>query len=174
VAADLPPQVASALHAWATGSAAADARLRPVARESLHITLCFLGATPGDRLDEIGAAALACAAPGRGLSIERGAWLPSRSRARLAVADLADATGELAALQARVGEAMTRVAGHEREARAFRPHVTVLRVRGRERFRGPELPAPPELSFAAGALTLYRSRPAQGGSVYEPLARVAL
>ena len=55
--------------------------------------------------------------------------------------------------------------------RAFRPHVTVARVRRGERIAPRTVPAPPRLRFAAEALVLYRSQP---GSRYEPVARVAL
>src|SRR4029079_9739095 len=59
------------------------------------------------------------------------------------------------------------------EKRPFWPHVTVARVRARE--KPPRIDvAPPELSFVAPEVVLYRSRLSRAGADYEPLARVAL
>ncbi|MDQ3850791.1 MAG: hypothetical protein M3296_09295, partial [Actinomycetota bacterium] len=60
------------------------------------------------------------------------------------------------------------------EPRAFRPHVTVARVRGGRTAAVTELAPPPLLAFAPEALTLYRSQPGRRGSHYEALARVEL
>ena len=107
-------------------------------------------------------------APARGLALAGGHWLPPR-RPRVLALDVGDRDGELGRLRAAVAAAV----GDE-EPRPFLPHVTVARVRGRERVRAEELPPPPPVGFDAAALTLYRSRPGPGGSVYEPLWRVGL
>jgi 2'-5' RNA ligase len=63
----------------------------------------------------------------------------------------------------------------EPERRAFRPHVTVGRVRRGERVRAAGLgPPAPDLAFHAPAVTLYRSHTGPGGSRYEALARAPL
>lgn len=174
MAADLPSEVAASLHGWAVAAFGDDEQLRVVGEEALHVTLCFLGSVDEAACAEIGEAVVACAGPARGLSVSGAAWLPSPGRARLAVVDLADPSAALGALQARVRDAMVATAGFELETRPFRPHVTVIRVRGQTRVRGPSIQPPPELSFDASALTLYRSYTGRGGSRYEPLARVAL
>ena len=101
------------------------------------------------------------------------AWLPPR-RPGVLVVDLEDGDGALSALQPCVVEAMTATAAYEPETRPFRPHLTVARLKRGARQPRRELPPPPELSFAAESLTLYRSQLSREGARYEPLARVAL
>jgi 2'-5' RNA ligase len=75
----------------------------------------------------------------------------------------------LGELQASVSEALAAARLYEPEARPFRPHVTVARLRAGARAPR-ELDALPEpLAFTAGPVTLYRSRLGRGGAVYEPL-----
>jgi 2'-5' RNA ligase len=83
-----------------------------------------------------------------------------------------DARGALGRIQAAMVDALVREAGHAPEDRAFRPHVTVARVRGR--LRPFELPDPPPLSFTATSVTLYRSVLGGGPATYEPVSSVAL
>ena len=76
----------------------------------------------------------------------------------------------LTTLQADVVAALCAAIAFEPEARPFRPHVTVGRVR-----RGTRIAActlhPPALAFEPGPLTLFRSHTGAGGTRYEPLAR---
>nr|MBA3747096.1 hypothetical protein [Solirubrobacterales bacterium] len=65
--------------------------------------------------------------------------------------------------------ALVETIDFEPQARAFQPHVTVGRVARGARMRPLELDAPPARSFAAGPLTLYRSRTDSGGARYEPI-----
>jgi RNA 2',3'-cyclic 3'-phosphodiesterase len=174
---DVPPAVRSALAAWARAAVGADGRLRLVAAESLHATLVFVG----ERADpEPVAAALASALtpppPAPLLSVAAPLWLSPRRPHVLTVA-LEDPSGGLARIQAAVLDAFVREAGHEvrGSARAFRPHVTVARVRGR--LRPFELPAPPAVDFHPPAVTLYRSilnTSPPGPAVYEAMASVPL
>jgi 2'-5' RNA ligase len=61
------------------------------------------------------------------------------------------------------------------EARPFRAHVTVARVRREWRPRVDELPQAPQASFTAGAVVLFRSHLGGGGpSRYEALERADL
>jgi 2'-5' RNA ligase len=169
VAVALPRDVRDALADWRPR----DDALRPVATDGLHVTLCFLGWCDEDRAQAIGAAATACAAPVGELAVGDALWLPRRRPSVLAVA-LEDPEGELSALQRCVAEAMVDAAGHEPEDRPFLPHVTVARVRRGARAPRGELPAPPALRFAAGALTVYRSHLGRGGARYEALAAAPL
>jgi 2'-5' RNA ligase len=170
---ELPEEVRGELARWRDGVLARVDGLRPVRDESLHVTLVFLGHRPEEEIEAIGAAVVAAAAPVGELAIGEPVWLPPR-RPRVLAVDLEDPSGACSALQARVAEALVRVAGHEPEARPFRPHVTVARVRARERVPPDELEPPAPLRFRPAALVLYRSRLERGGARYEPVARVAL
>jgi 2'-5' RNA ligase len=100
-------------------------------------------------------------------------WLPPR-RPRVLAVEVRDGIHALAGLQSRVSEALAAEAGYVPEDRPFRPHVTVARVRSGARVQALELSPPRPLAFDGAALTLYRSRTAPTGAVYEALSRVDL
>jgi len=169
VAVALPHEVRAALADWRPR----DDALRPVDPEHLHLTLCFLGWRDDSAVPRIGDAAMACARalPAVGLGAAR--WLPPR-RPRVLAVELDDAEGELAALAARVSDAMVDAAGYVPEKRPFLPHVTVARVRRGARAPRGELPEPPRLRFTPAALTLYRSHMRREGAIYEALVSAPL
>lgn len=168
-AADLPEDVRAALASWAAAVLDGRPELRAVPAANLHLTLVFLGDRDEAELDALGALVVAQARGPVEVELSGALWLAPRRPHVLTVA-LVDVEGALAALQARVLAALVQGAGHEPEARAFRPHVTVARVRRGARVRPVELPAPPRARFALPSLTLYRSRAGR----YEPLARAPL
>jgi 2'-5' RNA ligase len=168
VAAELPDPVTAALVAWRP---ALDG-VRPVAAESLHLTLAFLG----ERTEAEAAAAAwvvrSVAAPVDGLVLGRARWLPPR-RPRVLAVEVADPSGGLADLQAAVVAGLGEAIGFRAERRRFLAHVTV----GRARSRPPEVELPPVGGppFALAAVTLMRSRLGGGRPArYEAWERVAL
>jgi 2'-5' RNA ligase len=171
VALDLPVAVRTALAGWA--DEAAPPAVRRVARDNLHVTLAFLGSRDADEAAVAGRLLAEHVRPLDALHTAGALWLPPRRPGVLSVA-LRTHDG-LSTLQADLAGALERAIGFEPEARPFRPHVTVGRVpRGTRLDTRRELAAPPQLSFAPPALTLYRSHTGPGGARYEPLARVAL
>jgi RNA 2',3'-cyclic 3'-phosphodiesterase len=174
VALDLPAPARSALAAF-RDAAADPAVWRPVADEALHVTLAFLGHRPaGDAAVVARALAAPAAAPAPALALGGALLLPPR-RPRVLCAALHDPDGALVALQAQVSGALAAAGVYEPEARPFRAHATVARLRPRARApRGPVAAAPEPLAFHGEAVTLYRSRLHRGGARYEPLARLAL
>jgi RNA 2',3'-cyclic 3'-phosphodiesterase len=175
VALDLPEPAREALAAFR--AAAADPAIwRPLADDALHLTLAFLGHRPEADVSAIvdGLTSVPHAAPRLRLGAALG--LPPR-RPRVLTAEIEDLDGTLAALQAAVSEALAARGLYEPEARAYRPHATVARLRvggdGLRARRG-GLPAPAPLEFHGEALTLYRSHLRRAGAGYEPLARFPL
>ncbi len=172
VALDLPAEARSALAAWC--ERAAPEGVRRVPADSLHLTLAFLGSRSADD-----AAAVAALLPGLArdvgtLETAGALWLPPRRPGVLTVA-LRAAGDALAALRAELVAALADAIGFEPERRAFRPHVTVGRVRRGVRIPARELDPPaPALAFSPPALTLYRSHTGGQGARYEPLARCSL
>ena len=163
----------AALDRWA--AEAAGEGLRRVPAASLHVTLAFLGERPDAEAEALGAAVAAAASSVSGLRLGAPAWLPPRRPGVLAV-DLEDGDGACARVQAAVATVLVDRGAFTPERRAFRPHVTVARVRRGARLeREPSLPAPPAGGpFAATALTLFRSRLGAGPARYEALTRVLL
>ncbi len=166
---------------------APDAGLRWVSRDSLHLTLIFLGDVPDETLPEVCRLARGVAA-----DIEPFEWevrgvlcVPPAGSLRMIWAGVADATGRLAELAERLRAALAGLGLHEEERR-FRPHVTLARVRG-ERRGGRQLPASGDIRQAARELVdadfglqfadeliIYGSRLAPDGPIYTPAARVKL
>jgi 2'-5' RNA ligase len=177
------------------GERGQDAKLRLLAPETMHVTLCFLGARPVAEIDTLATALEQCEVPQAGeLSLGAPLWLPPRSPRSLAL-EIGDDDGWLEHLQRAVVEAFAQAIAWEPDRRRFRAHVTVARIGrgkpsrsgrasgpGRRRSamskgggeeadaRGPFLPPTPQLSFTPGAVVLYRSWLERQGASYEALA----
>jgi RNA 2',3'-cyclic 3'-phosphodiesterase len=175
VALDLPPRVRSELAAWREALVQGRGDLRPVAPEALHVTLVFLGWQDEAAAEAIAAAAFADAGSAPVLRAAGVRPLPPRDP-RLFALDLEDFEGRASALQAGVSEALEAGGWYRPEKRPFWPHVTLARVKRKERRVAalPDSPAPPDEAFHAAALTLYRSTLRPQGALYEPLAAVEL
>lgn len=174
VALEPPSGVRDALAAWASQAVGEDPELRLVRPDALHLTLAFLGERPEGDVGALApelARALGRAAPPRDAHVLQPLWLAPR-RPHVLTVGVADPSGLLGALQERVVEACRRAADWEPERRAFRPHVTLARVRRNARVRPRELPGLPGAALApwtTGGVTLLRSTPGAGGSQYEAL-----
>lgn len=148
--------------------------VRLVRPAALHVTLVFLGHHPEEAIPAVQEAAFArldgLGAPSLTAVEVRG--VPPR-RPRLWAVDLADEDARAADVQAAVAEPLAAGGWYEPEKRPFWPHLTTARLRSRE--RPPRIEAdPPDVSFVAAEVVLYRSRLGRGGADYEPLARLRL
>jgi len=141
---------------------------------ALHLTLAFLGARDASDVAPCEAVLRAAAGPAPELALGAPLLLPPRRPRALALA-VQDPDGELPSLQARVSAGLAAAGLHTPEARPFRPHVTLARVRPRARVLR-DLPAveTPQERFPAPAVTLFTSRLHPSGASYEALARVLL
>lgn len=181
VALELPGAVTGTLEEWSARAVAGADGLRPVARDALHLTLCFLGTRPLSDVAGIGAVLRALADHPAILAVlAEPLWLPRRRPRVLAVrlqersADR-DGGGALAALQARLAGALSQLGVYEAEDRPYLPHVTVARVRRPFPRTAPDLPPAPEpVAFTVDRLTLFRSRLGAGPARYEALTSMVL
>jgi RNA 2',3'-cyclic 3'-phosphodiesterase len=174
VALELPRDARAALADWTAPLIRAEAALRPIEAQALHVTLCFLGWRRVDEIEPIGATCRALAAGSApALSFGEATWLPPRRPRVLAVA-LIDAGSRLDELQASLSRGLEAGSWYTPEARPFLAHVTLARVRKDGRVRRRDLPPAPELSFHATSVTLFRSRLSPGGAQYEQLSEVRL
>jgi 2'-5' RNA ligase len=177
VACELPDAQRQALAAWGKAAAAGDRALRVLPEASLHVTMHFIGWQPPEQADPLAAAVReggeGVVAP-IALRLGEALWLAPR-RPHVLTCAIADESGALAELQARIAEPLAQAAdGWRPEQRAFRPHITVARVRrGARPLPGAE-PEPPGGAFSAAALTLMRSHLSPAGARYEALERVLL
>lgn len=162
--------------------AAAQAALpvgRATAPDSLHVTLCFLGDAPDPLLADLDLLLQNLRAPRPVLRVSGFGQIEARDQVLLA-ADL-HPDPALVHIQARV-ETAARQAGCALPRRRFRPHVTLMRRRGRLRPNQADrlaawiaAHAPPRLPPAeADEMTLYASHLGPHGAVHEPLASYPL
>ena len=172
VALELPREAVAALEDFARGAASPDV-WRTVPPESLHVTLAFLGSVEEALVPDIAAVLDAGGSAAPRLSLAGTLLLPP-SRPRVLAAALEDPDGTLTAMQARLSEALERLAVYEPERRPFRPHVTVARLRPRARAPRQAGTEPPPLEFHGTSVTLFSSRTSPSGARYEALARYGL
>jgi 2'-5' RNA ligase len=137
----------------------------------LHLTVKFLGEVAD--VDAVIAALGTVRSRLLKVSLEMRAAYPTPARARVLVFE-GPSTDALAALHLRVESALHFA--RTEEARAFRPHVTLARLKEPDaRAVRQWLTAPaPRLSFVAHELVLFESRASSAGATYEPIARVEL
>jgi 2'-5' RNA ligase len=180
VALDLPRPVREGLAVWGAENLA-DPALRPVAPESLHVTLAFLGSRPPAQLAELEPIVEALAAPAPSLELLDPVARPPRGRPGLFALPARSPGAEL--LQAGLRERLVAAGLYEPEKRPFWPHVTIARVRSEGRgsrrpqalARGPgKLPAGLRKPWFCRRVTLYRSELQPSGARYVPLAQVEL
>ena len=180
VALDLPDDVREGLAAWGK-QALGDPALRPVAQESLHVTLAFLGYRPEKEIEQIAEVVRESAGPAPWVELRDPEQRPPRGRARLYALPVVSPGAE--ALQAGLEQRLVEKGFYKPEKRPFWPHVTVARVRPEARgsrrpavVSEPPGPIPEGLTEPRNAIrmTLYRSVLQPSGARYVPLAQVEL
>ena len=161
----LPGPVLDVLEAWGTAHLLGG---RVVSRENLHITLAFLGYRPAADIPGILGV----------LREEAAVCLPSplepvRYRETRSVGMVAfdDPTGAATALAGSLHDRLEKLGVYRREARAWLPHVTVLRFRERPRLRPP---LPQTGTFVPSDAAAYVSRLHPSGARYEVLESTAV
>lgn len=130
LALDLHPSVLDRLGRAREAMHDPDAAVRWVDRDNLHLTLLFLGDVPDERL-----AGVCDSAAGAAAAIEpfefhlRGIQcVPPKGPLRMVWAGVEEPTGRLMELQAGLAAALAGL-GLRQEDRAFRPHITLARVK---------------------------------------------
>ncbi len=172
VALDLPEPARAALAAF-RAAVADPAVWRPVPDEALHLTLAFLGHRPEADVERIAAVLREAPPSAPRLTLGRALGLPMK-RPRVLTTAIVDHDGTLAELQGWVSRELAERRLYVPEAREFRPHATVARLRPDARVAGGKLPGPAPVTFYGEAITLYRSQLRREGARYEPLARLPL
>jgi 2'-5' RNA ligase len=178
VALELPLEIQSELSQAAAKLKAAQADVKWVEPENVHLTVKFLGEIPHNKVLQIG---MALSALGQRRAIASrlaglGAF-PVLNKPRVVWAGLDEGLEELGEIQKVVEDRMAEL-GFQREERGFLPHLTLGRVRSNR--NAAELSRlitdtrPRPLEFAFRSLTLMKSTLAPGGSVYQPLQTVSL
>ncbi len=153
-----------------------DRSVRWVRPEEVHLTLRFLGDTGQEQVAAVRAAldqVAARTAPFE-LRLEGMGCFPNPRRPQVIWVGVEDPGKQLAKLQKAVEHSL-RPLGWEREARRFVPHLTLGRVRERQRPpHGEWMQNPPLLAFQVEAVELIESRLKPTGAEYSTLHRATL
>jgi 2'-5' RNA ligase len=178
IAIDLAEPVRAAIASLQRELARANADVRWVRVEGMHVTLKFLGAVDAPRLDRVHAAVattlhLQPALPIRAHGV--GAF-PSLHRPRVLWVGLQ--SEGLVELAARIDAAVTPL-GFEPEQRPFTPHATLGRVNSLRRWAALEAQLATHIDDDFGrsdvdAVRIYRSTLRPTGSIYTPLWTMSL
>ncbi|MGD8504474.1 MAG: RNA 2',3'-cyclic phosphodiesterase, partial [Syntrophobacterales bacterium] len=147
---------------------------------SIHLTLKFLGNIHPDQVDEIAAAATKVVRDEPPLTLCAGGLgaFPSQRRPRVIWVGIQGHVERLGRIQARLENAL-ELLGFAREQRAFRPHLTLGRVKDRRKCQ-PLIDAISALevvkfnSFDADEIILYKSDLRPTGAIYTKLHRMPL
>jgi RNA 2',3'-cyclic 3'-phosphodiesterase len=160
----LPDRTLDALEPWQEEHL----RGRIVPRENLHITLAFLGSRPAVELEPIANALREAADRARPPVLRPLRYRETRSVGMLV---LDDEDGHATRLAGDLHGRLEALAVYRPEARAWLPHLTVVRFRERPRLRPPV----PELAaFSPSDAAVYHSALRPGGAQYRVLESVAL
>ncbi|MGC9454981.1 MAG: RNA 2',3'-cyclic phosphodiesterase [Phycisphaerae bacterium] len=158
-----------------------DAKVRWVEPENLHITLNFLGDVSGETLADVCDLAAECAAGVKPFEFHVQGVLavpPHGRKLRMLWAGVQEPTGRLADLQGKLADAMSGL-GLRREDRAYRPHLTVARVkfaRDPNRLRSAVAPLKDDLfgTVFCENITVYTSELGPDGPTYTAVAQPPL
>ncbi|MDH4283581.1 MAG: hypothetical protein OEV36_13075 [Myxococcales bacterium] len=163
LALELPREVVAELVAWVRLHLVGG---RPVS--SYHITLAFLGSQSHSALGPIRSILREEAAATRLFRLELVRYRETRSVGMLV---LADPSGEAARFADRLQRRLENVGVYRREARAWLPHVTVLRFREQPRL---DPPLPQISPFAPSGASALLSRLHPSGARYEVVESCSL
>jgi len=178
IAIDLAEPVRAAIASLQRELARANADVRWVRREGMHVTLKFLGAVEAPRLERVHEAVETALHTQPALHVRAhgvGAF-PSLRRPRVLWVGL-EAEG-LVELAAQIDAAVTPL-GFEPEKRSFTPHATLGRVNSLRRWAALEAQLATHIDDDFGssdvdAVTIYRSTLRPTGSIYTPLWTMSL
>ena len=160
----LPDRTLDALEPWQEQHL----RERIVPRENLHVTLAFLGSRPAADLEPIANALREATARARRPVLRAVRYRETRSVGMLV---LDDEDGRATRLAGDLHGRLESLGVYRPEARAWLPHLTVVRFRERPRLRPPV----PELgAFSPSDAAVYHSALRPGGAQYTVLESVAL
>jgi len=180
IAIEMPPEVRDYLDRCQERLRGTGGNVRWLRTDLIHLTLVFLGEVAVEQLDALAAAVEQAVAGFRPFAPRAGGagQFPPRGRPRVIWIGIDEPTGSLLRLQKAVADATAPFA-EKVENRAYRPHLTLGRVRGGRDLhrlsasvaemagaRGPE--------FDAEEILVMQSTLSPQGPTYSPLSRVRL
>jgi RNA 2',3'-cyclic 3'-phosphodiesterase len=178
IAVDLSTDVRRAAGEIMRRLSAQHADVRWVAEDNLHLTVKFLGDTPTDKIEAVSQAVREAAAAAKPFTLRAAGVHPFPSRGRFNVVAVGvEGQEPLARLAADIDK-RTAALGFEPEAREFRAHLTLGRVKGRKGIEGMLKAMEKFQAEALGTsevkeIVLYQSELTRDGANYTAIIRAA-
>jgi len=178
VAVEMAPEVRDAAVAVIDDLRQAEADVKWVARENMHLTLQFLGQVPADTINDVCLAVSEAVAGCEPFDLEiRGLGaFPNARRPRTIWLGVAAGREELAAVQKRAQKALKKL-GFKPEDRPFSPHLTIGRVREGTPALAERLAGRADESYGRSPITevvVFSSQLSPSGPTHTPLCRAPL
>jgi len=178
---DLDEVIRDRLLAAAAAVGSGGAKMKWVDDQQLHVTLKFLGDVPDERINEVCSIASEVAEGVESFEFHVQGMTcvpPGGSQLRMIWAGVDDPTGRMGVLHERLDEALSGL-GLKEEDRAFKPHITLARVRFVKDASVLRAAAQRYLHEAFGTqhaeeLVAYSSKLTSEGPIYTPLAKAKL
>jgi len=174
VAVEIPDEAIQVLLGWQREHLAADRALRLTPPDQLHITLAFLGQKGEDEKD-LASVQMDQLESQQSFEVEARhlVGLPRERSPRVIAVECMEPSGRLMALHDVLSAGLAAKGLYKPEKRAFSPHITVARARGRSRIDLEEI-HPEPVKFTAVRVTLYNSILKASGALHEALKTVQL
>jgi len=179
IAIEIPAEIKAALAALQTELRRVGADVNWTRAENIHLTLKFLGEVDERLIGEIEKVCVDSVAEFRpfALSLNDTGVFPDSRQPRVLWAGLSGEVEKVIEMQRRLDERLALI-GFEREEKAWRPHLTIGRVKSNRKTR--ELLALatshslPALSFEVREIVLMKSELQPAGARYTPMAKAYL
>ena len=180
IAIDLPDYVLRGIGGIQAGLKQSGVKVKWVRKESVHLTLKFLGDIPAHRVGEIGAAVHEAVKDVRPFTLEgKGVGVfPDFRRPRVIWAGISGELDTLKDLCQRLEEALVKI-GFPKEKRPFQAHLTVGRIKGgiNKQILRAALEEQKEFvtdPFTVASVILYQSVLQPQGAIYTKLVEAEL
>ena len=180
IAVELPQETRDALAFVQERLRQGGARVRWLNPNSIHLTLKFLGNVATTQVDEIAAAAARELRDQQSLTLNVAGLgvFPNKRAPKIIWAGIQGEVERLSHVQGLLESALEKL-GFPREQRAFRPHVTIGRIKDRRRSQGllqvmTSVQLPECNSFDVDQIILYKSDLRPTGAIYTKLHRMPL
>jgi 2'-5' RNA ligase len=179
IAIEIPSEIKSALAALQTELRRAGADVSWTKAENIHLTLNFLGEVDDRRVVEVEKVCVTSAAEFQPftLSLADTGVFPNVRQPRVLWAGLAGEIEKAVEMQRLLEEGLALI-GFDREEKAYRPHLTIGRVKSNRKTRellaiadAHQLPA---LSFDVTEIVMMKSELHRAGARYTAIARASL
>ena len=139
-----------------------------------HLTLCFLGDIDLSQVDKLESCAREMLKDVMSFQVHVNSTDYYRVSKKLAlIAALPEVNTELDALR-NVMVDVSKEAGVNYKETDFKPHITLGRLPGENRFQSPEKWPKVDMFSLADSVVLFQSKPCEDGSIYTPLFEIPL